>query len=142
MEEFIQQLYKFIAAYGIEIVLIAVATILLVGIVKLIFKAKLEKVNKTGRKTLYEILSVTFTLLATSTWLAIKTYALHWTAVPMTLEATLQVAATVNIVVKVMYPIYENYGLRKLLQVVLSAISKKKDTKTEEVEETPTPTVL
>lgn len=143
MEEFIEKLYGFIASYGVEIVLMAAVAIMLVGIMKLAFKKKLEQVNPTGRKALYEILSVTFTLLTTTIWLTIKTYALHWTAT-MDLESTLKIAATVNIVVKVMYPIYENYGLRKLLQIVLSAISKKKEVKAEEEkgDNTPTPTVL
>ena len=128
MEEFIENLHEFITTYGIEIVIMAVVTIMLVGTMKLAFKKKLEQVNPTGRKALYEILSVTFTLLTTTIWLTIKTYALHWAAT-MDLESTLKIAATVNIAVKVMYPIYENYGLRKLLQVVLSAISKKKEVK-------------
>lgn len=149
MEEFIEQLYRFMVMYGPEIVLIAAATILLVGIVKLIFKTKLEKVNKTGRKTIYEALSVSFTLVATVGWLLLKQYAFNLTTTPMTLESTLKVAATVNIVVKVMYPIYENYGLRELMRTVISAIfdKKKKDKENEDAEnkdeengDTPTPT--
>ena len=136
MEEFIEQLYRFIIVYGPEIVLIAATTILLVGIVKLIFKTKLEKVNKTGRKTIYEVLSASFTLIATVGWLLLKQYVFNLTTTPMTLESILKVAATVNIVVKVMYPIYENYGLRELMRTVISVIfdKKKKDEEKEEKE--------
>lgn len=161
MEEFIEQLHNFMMVYGLEIILIALATVIMVGVVKIIFKKKLATVNKTGRKTIYEVLSVLFALIATAGWLLLKQYVFNLTTTPMTLESTLKVAATVSIVVKVMYPIYENYGLRALMRAVISAIfdKKKKDEENEnkengakqneaklnedkQNEDTPAPTIL
>ena len=154
MTEFIEQLHNFMAVYGLEIILIALATVIMVGAVKIIFKKKLDTVNKTGRKTIYEVLSLLFTLIATVGWLLLKQYVFNLTTTPMTLESTLKVAVTVSIAVKVMYPIYENYGLKALMRAVISAILSKKDKENEakqneakqneakQNEDTPAPTIL
>ena len=145
MDELVGQLYMFISQYGLEIFTLAFATIFLVGVVKLIFKKKFETMNPQGKKALYEALSLTFTLLLTSGWLAIKVYALHWQAAPLTLETALKVASTVGIAVRVMYPVYENFGVRKLLQLIGAAIFKKAAKKVDDEnssDNTGTPTVL
>lgn len=145
MDELVEQLYMFISQYGLEIFALAFATIFLVGVVKLIFKKKFEAINAQGKKVLYEILSLTFTLLLTSVWLAIKIYVLHWQVAPLTIEATLKVASTVGIAVRVMYPVYENFGIRKLLQLIGAAIFKKAAKKVDEANDSGnagTPTVL
>lgn len=145
MDELVEQLYMFISQYGLEIFALAFATIFLVGVVKLIFKKKFETINAQGKKVLYEILSLTFTLLLTSVWLAIKIYALHWQVAPLTIEATLKVASTVGIAVRVMYPVYENFGIRKLLQLIGAAIFKKAAKKVDDAGDSGnagTPTVL
>ena len=96
--------------YGFEVVLIALLAILIVGVAKIIFKDKLEKISKTNRKAVYEITSMVVVCILTVGWILISGGA----------EATVYVAKLLASygAMKVMYPLYENFRIRDLVQLI------------------------
>lgn len=113
-----EMLIKFIEQYGLEVSLIAFATIFLVGVFKLILKRPLEKIEKTNRKPIYETLSIVFAFGLTAAWLAVRVAWFHMPVDPFSWKLVAEAGVGVYAAVKVMYPLYENYKLRDLLQII------------------------
>ena len=66
------ELGTLVLEYGVESVLIALITIMLVGVVKITFKKQLDKVAKENRKVIYEVASIVIVVLLTVAWVAIS----------------------------------------------------------------------
>lgn len=113
-----EMLIKFIEQYGLEVALIAFATIFLVGVFKLILNKPLEKIKKADRKPIYETFSIVFAFGLTAAWLAVRVSWFHMPLDPFSWKLVAEAGIGVYAAVKVMYPLYENYKLRDLLQII------------------------
>lgn len=103
--------------FGLEVVLIALITIVLVGLGKVAFKKQLDKVEKTNRKVIYEVASIIIVVLLTVAWVLITgggAFELYMTKILASYGG-----------MKVMYPLYENFKLRDLLQLIGRLIKEK-----------------
>lgn len=103
--------------FGLEVVLIALITIVLVGLGKIAFKKQLDKVEKTNRKVIYEVASIIIVVLLTVAWVLIMGGG------PFEVYVTKILASYGGM--KVMYPLYENFKLRDLLQLIGRLIKEK-----------------
>lgn len=103
--------------FGLEVVLIALITIVLVGLGKVAFKKQLDKVEKTNRKVIYEAASIVIVVLLTVAWVLIMGGGAFEVYVA-------KVVASYG-GMKVMYPLYENFKLRDLLQLIGRLIKEK-----------------
>ena len=112
------ELLDFILKYGAEVALIAFASIFLVGVVKLIFKKPLEKIEKANRKPIYEALSIVFAYALTSAWLAVRVAWFNMPVDPFSWALVAEKGSVVYVAVKVMYPLYENFKLRDFFHLV------------------------
>ena len=105
--------------YGIEVVVLAMVSILLVGILKVLFKGQLEKIEKTNRKPIYEIASILIVSLLSVIWILISE------------GAGLEIYATKILAsygaMKVMYPLYENFKIRDLVQLIGKLLKEHKE---------------
>ena len=111
------ELGTLVLEYGVEIVLIALITILLVGVIKIAFKKQLDKVAKANHKVIYEVASIVIVVLLTVGWVAIMgggAFELYMTKILASYGG-----------MKVMYPLYENFKLRDLLQLIAKMIKEK-----------------
>lgn len=113
-----EALIKFIEQYGVEVSLIAFAAIFLVGVFKIILKRPLEKIEKVNRKPIYEALSIVFAFGLTAAWLAVRVAWFHMPVDPFSWKLVGEAGVGVYAAVKVMYPLYENFRLRDLLQII------------------------
>lgn len=114
------ELGTLVLEYGVESVLIALITIVLVGVVKIAFKKQLDKVAKENRKVIYEVASIVIVVLLTVGWVAIRgggAFELYMTKILASYGG-----------MKVMYPLYENFKLRDLLQLIVKLIKEKRIT--------------
>lgn len=111
-----------LSTYGLQPTCIAVAVILLIGVIKLVFKKKLEALGSAKTKSIYESLSIVFSFGFTAAWLAASVYLFHLQDVELDWEEYLITGSTTYIVVKVLYPLYENYHVRDFLSMVGKAI--------------------
>lgn len=126
------ELLDFILKYGAEVALIAFASIFLVGVIKLVFKKPLEKIEKANRKPIYEALSIVFAYALTTAWLAVRVAWFHMPVDPFSWALVAEKGSIVYIAVKVMYPLYENFKLRDFFQLIgrwVLTWFKKKDKK-------------
>lgn len=144
-----EALIKFIEQYGAEVALIAFASIFMVGVFKLILKKPLEKIEKSNRKPIYEALSIIISFGLTAAWLAVRVAWFHMPVDPFSWKLVGEAGVGVYAAMKVMYPLYENFKLRDLLQIagtwVLSWFKHNKlEAKKEEGKDTGTngPTVI
>lgn len=104
--------------YGIEIILLALASIMLVGVMKLLFKKQLEKIEKANRKPVYEITSMIIVVVLAVVWILISgggTIELY----------TAKILASYG-AMKVMYPLYENFKIRDLVQLIFKLLKERK----------------
>jgi hypothetical protein len=111
------ELGTLVLEYGVESVLIALITILLVGVVKIAFKNQLDKVAKENRKVIYEVASIVIVVLLTVGWVAISgggAFELYMTKILASYGG-----------MKVMYPLYENFKIRDLFQLIVKIIKEK-----------------
>lgn len=133
------ELLDFILKYGAEVALIAFASIFLVGVIKLVFKKPLEKIEKANRKPIYEALSIVFAYALTTAWLAVRVAWFHMPVDPFSWALVAEKGSIVYVAVKVMYPLYENFKIRDFFHLigrwVLSWFKKKADTKTASTED-------
>lgn len=113
-----EALIKFIEQYGVEVSLIAFAAIFLVGVFKIILKRPLEKIEKANRKPIYEALSIVFAFGLTAAWLAVRVAWFNMPVDPFSWKLVGEAGVGVYAAVKVMYPLYENFRLRDLLQII------------------------
>lgn len=105
--------------YGIEVVILAVVSILLVGLMKVLFKGQLEKIEKTNRKPLYEVASILIVTLLSVVWILISGGAGFEMYVA-------KILASYG-AMKVMYPLYENFKIRDLVQMLGKLLKEHKD---------------
>ena len=112
------ELTEFITKYGLEVAIIGLVTILFVGIFKMVMKKPLSKIEKSNRKPIYEVMSMLFAYGFTALWLWVRVSLFKMNCDPITWQLWLQEGATVYVAVKVMYPIYENYKIRDLIQLL------------------------
>lgn len=111
------ELSELIMTYGLEIAILSILAIMCVGLLKLLFKAQLEKLGKSNSKPIYETASIVFAFLLTAVWMLIK-------GVKDIAEISKK-AVLVYAAVKVMYPLYENYKLRDLLKLLVGLVASK-----------------
>lgn len=110
--------------YGFEVVLIALVSILLVGSGKIAFKKPLEKIEKGNRKIVYEIASIIIVAVLSVLWVLLN----GGGAFPV--YATKILAAYGGM--KVIYPLYENFKIRDLVQLIGKLIKQKHEEKSNE----------
>lgn len=105
--------------YGIEIVVIALMSIIIVGLFKSLFRSQLEKIEKANRKPIYEIASMIAVVLLTVVWILIRGGG------SIELYATKILAAYGAM--KVMYPLYENFKIRDLVHLIFELLKEYKE---------------
>ncbi len=99
-----------VLAYGFEVVLVALLAIFMVGVIKVVFRKHLDKVEKAYRKTIYEITSMVLVV----GFSALATLILGGGDINVYLTKGLATYGAM----KVMYPIYENFHLRDIVQLI------------------------
>lgn len=112
----------FLAEYGFTLTVLALGIILLIGLFKIVAKKLLDKVEKENRKPIYELLTIVLVIVLTVLWIAIEPQisggAMVWG------EFLPRVLALYS-VVKVMYPVYENFKLRDLVHLLGDTVRNK-----------------
>lgn len=121
---------EFIQMYGWAVALLAMLVIFLIGLMKVAFKSKIEKVEKEKLKPVYEIASAVLVFIVVAIWLVFKFYLMKTDEPDW--SKYLELVAGTYAAVKVMYPIYENYKIRDLVKLLLEMIFKKNCEKVEE----------
>lgn len=108
-----EQILDYISHYGLAVFVIASCIIAFIGILKLckVF-SKIE--NKNIKKLIYYVLNVALAFAGSAIYFAI--YKLNFNGYVM--FACTQVGATTTL-----YAIYENFGVRKLVQILLAWIA-------------------
>ena len=116
-----QQFTNFMTTYGWQLALIALAGIVILGILK--YANVFSKIEKENRKPIYLAISVGFSIIASAIYLAvIKKFEFGYFAA---------VAVAILALNQTMYSIYENTNLRDLLHKIFNAISMKVKSKAE-----------
>lgn len=114
-----QQFTTFVASYGWQLALIALAGIIILGVLK--YANVFSKIDKENRKPIYLAISVGFSVIASAIYLAvIKQFDITYFCA---------VAAAIFALNQTMYSIYENTKLRDLLHKIFGAIDTKIKTK-------------
>lgn len=104
--------------YGIEIVVLALVAIAVVGALKSLFHEQLEKIEKANRKPIYEITSMIVVVVLAVGWILISgggTVELYMSKILASYGA-----------MKVMYPLYENFKIRDLVQLIFELLKEHK----------------
>lgn len=110
-----QQFTTFVASYGWQLALIALAGIIILGVLK--YANVFSKIDKENRKPIYLAISVGFSVIASAIYLAvIKQFDITYFCA---------VAAAIFALNQTMYSIYENTKLRDLLHKIFGAIDVK-----------------
>ena len=116
-----QQFTNFMTTYGWQLALIALAGIIILGVLK--YANVFSKIEKENRKPIYLAISVGFSIIASAIYLAvIKKFEFGYFAA---------VAVAILALNQTMYSIYENTNLRDLLHKIFNAISMKVKSKAE-----------
>ena len=114
-----QQYTTYIAVYGWQLALIALAGIIILGVLK--YANVFSKIDKENRQPIYLAISVGFSVVASAIYLAvIKQFEITYFCA---------VAAAILALNQTMYSIYENTKLRDLLNKIFGAIDAKIKTK-------------
>ncbi len=104
--------------YGVEIVVIALVAIMIVGLFKSLLHNQLEKIEKANRKPIYEITSMIVVVILAIVWILIGgggTIELYAAKILASYGA-----------MKVMYPLYENFKIRDLVQLIFKLLKEHK----------------
>ena len=110
-----QQFTTFIAVYGWQLALIALAGIIILGVLK--YANVFSKIDKENRQPIYLAISVGFSVVASAIYLAvIKQFEITYFCA---------VAAAILALNQTMYSIYENTKLRDLLHKIFGVIDAK-----------------
>ena len=110
-----QQFTTFIAVYGWQLALIALAGIIILGVLK--YANVFSKIDKENRQPIYLAISVGFSVVASAIYLAvIKQFEITYFCA---------IAAAILALNQTMYSIYENTKLRDLLHKIFGAIDTK-----------------
>lgn len=116
-----QQFTNFILMYGWQLALIALAGIIILGVLK--YANVFSKIEKENRKPIYLVISVGFSIIASAIYLVvIKKFEISYFAT---------VALAILALNQTMYSIYENTNLRDLVRKIFEAISQKVKAKIE-----------
>jgi len=121
----------FLAEYGFTLTVLALAIILLVGLFKIVAKKLLDKIEKENRKPIYELLTMILVILLTVLWIAIEP---QISGGAMVWGEFLPRALALYSVVKVMYPVYENFKLRDLVHLLGDAVRNKIEEKKKQID--------
>ena len=114
-----QQFTTFIAVYGWQLALIALAGIIILGVLK--YANVFSKIDKENRQPIYLAISVGFSVVASAIYLAvIKQFEITYFCA---------IAAAILALNQTMYSIYENTKLRDLLHKIFGSIDTKIKTK-------------
>ena len=110
-----QQFTTFIAVYGWQLALIALAGIIILGVLK--YANVFSKIDKENRQPIYLAISVGFSVVASAIYLAvIKQFEITYFCA---------IAAAILALNQTMYSIYEKTKLRDLLHKIFGAIDTK-----------------
>lgn len=110
-----QQFTTFIASYGWQLALIALAGIIILGVLK--YTNIFSKIEKENRKPIYLAISVGFSVITSAIYLTtIKKFDITYFCA---------IAAAIFSLNQTMYSIYENTKLRDLLHKIFGAIYTK-----------------
>ena len=110
-----QQFTTFVASYGWQLALIALAGIIILGVLK--YANVFSKIEKENRKPIYLAISVGFSVITSAIYLsAIKKFDITYFCA---------IAAAIFSLNQTMYSIYENTKLRDLLHKILGVIYAK-----------------
>lgn len=110
-----QQFTTFIASYGWQLALIALAGIIILGWIK--YTNVFSKIEKENRKPIYLAISVGFSVITSAIYLAaIKKFDITYFCA---------IAAAIFSLNQTMYSIYENTKLRDLLRKIFGAVYAK-----------------
>lgn len=104
--------------YGLEVVIIALVSIMIVGLFKALLRKQLEKIEKSNRKPIYEIASMIVVVALTVVWILIEgggSIELYATKILASYGA-----------MKVMYPLYENFKIRDLVHLLFELLKEYK----------------
>ncbi len=116
----------FVVEYGLELTILAFIIIMLIGVLKIAGKKLLDKVTKENRKPIYEATTIVLVILLVVLWIVMESSiyggAMLW-------KEFLARALALYSLVKVMYPIYENFKLRDLVQLLGKMIISKAEEK-------------
>lgn len=105
----------FVAQYGWELALIALAGIVLLGFLK--YSNAFTNVEKEKRKPIYFAISIGFSVIATIIYLVIKGQC--------EINYIITISLAIYALNQAMYAIYETTTLRDLLSKILTALSTK-----------------
>lgn len=105
--------------YGIEIVLLALISIAVVGVLKSLLHKQLEKIEKANRKPIYEITSMIVVALLTVVWILISGGG--------NIELYLSKILASYGAMKVVYPLYENFKVRDLVQLIFKLLKEHRE---------------
>lgn len=108
-----EQILEFISQYGLPVFVIASCSILLIGILKLC-KVFNKISNKNVKKLIYYILNVV---------LSFGGVAIYYAAFKIGFNSYLMVCLTQVSATTTLYAIYENFGVRKLVQIGLTWVA-------------------
>ena len=107
-----QQFITFIVSYGWQLAFIALAGIIILGVLK--YANVFSKIEKENRKPIYLAISVGFSVITSAIYLAvIKKFDITYFCA---------IAAAIFSLNQTMYSIYENTKLRDLLHKILGVI--------------------
>ena len=116
-----QQLTTFVATYGWQLALIALAGIVILGVLK--YANIFSKIEKENRKPVYLAISVGLSIIGSAIYLAvIKKFEFGYFAA---------IAFAILALNQTMYSIYENTNLRDLLHKIFDEINSKIKSKIE-----------
>lgn len=100
-----------VSQYGIAIAVLGALSVALVGLLKISFKKELAKLSKENRKITYEAMSIGASLLMAGICFLLTG--------GNSAELYFQEAGMTYAVAKVLYPLYENFRLRDVVQFVI-----------------------
>lgn len=107
----------FMKEYGIQAAVIALISIVIVGIVKMVFKKKLEALGAEKCKAVYQLTVTLLVYAVTAIWIRLGGSSID--PVEWLREGTFAYAAS-----QVMYPVYENYHLRDFVEMGMEFLKK------------------
>ena len=108
-----EQILEFISQYGLPVFIIASCSILLIGILKLC-KVFNKISNKNIKKLIYYILNVVLSFVGV---------AIYYAAFKIGFNSYLMFCLTQISATTTLYAIYENFGVRKLVQIGLAWVA-------------------
>ena len=108
-----EQILKFISQYGLPVFVIASCSIFLIGILKLC-KVFNKISNKNIKKLIYYILNVVLSFVGV---------AIYYAAFKIGFNSYLMFCLTQISATTTLYAIYENFGVRKLVQIGLAWVA-------------------